>query len=78
MKDIIITSKRIKTELYTLLISFIIANGFNLYAIIVYKTKYIELITQIGYVLIFTFALYFVWTVIRLLYLGAKKIIKIK
>ena len=76
MKDSIITVKRKKTELITLLICFIVANLLNLYAIIAYNTKLGELFTQLGYVLFFTVALYVVWSVLRIVFYGVKKIIK--
>jgi hypothetical protein len=76
MKDIIITAKRIKIELYTLLIVFVIANGFNLYAIIKFQTKFVEIITQIGYVLLFTLGIYVLWTIVRLIYWSIKRILK--
>ena len=76
MKDSIITTKRKKTELITLLICFIVANLLNLYAIIAYNTKLGELFTQLGYVLFFTVALYVVWSVLRIVFYGVKKIIK--
>ncbi|OJV36256.1 MAG: hypothetical protein BGO29_03620 [Bacteroidales bacterium 36-12] len=76
MKDIIITAKRIKIELYTLLIAFVIANGVNLYAIIKFQTKFVEIITQIGYVLLFTLGIYVLWTIVRLIYWSIKRILK--
>ena len=45
MKDTLITARRKKIELRTWLICFVIANACNLYAIIVYKTSFTELLT---------------------------------
>lgn len=78
MKDIIIGAKRIKTELLTFLACFVIANLLNLYSIIAYKTAYVELLTQIFYVLLFSVALYIVWTIIRIIYFTSKKLFKSK
>lgn len=78
MKDIIIGAKRIKTELLTFLACFIIANLLNLYSIIAYKTAYVELLTQIFYVLLFSVALYIVWTIIRIIIFTSKKLFKSK
>jgi hypothetical protein len=73
MKDTIITVKRKKTEIITLVICFIIANLINLYAIIRYKTSYIELLVMLGYVVILTLALYLLWTMIRLIFYAIKR-----
>ena len=66
MKDTVITVKRKKIEIATLIMCFIIANLINWYAIVRYKTSYIELFTSLGYVIILTLTLYFFWTVTRL------------
>lgn len=67
MKDTLITAKRKKTELITLLICFIIANLANLYSIITYSTKYVELFTSLGYVAVGTVVIYLLWSLIRLI-----------
>ncbi|MDR2621667.1 MAG: hypothetical protein LBC48_03685 [Dysgonamonadaceae bacterium] len=73
MKDTVITVKRKKTEIVTLIVCFIIANLINLYAIVRYKTSYTELFFMLGYVLILTVALYILWTVIRLVFYAIKR-----
>ncbi|MBR1719263.1 MAG: hypothetical protein IJ726_02430 [Phocaeicola sp.] len=78
MKDIIITGKRVKIELYTLLACFIIAEALNIFAIIKYHTKFSEIITTLGYIAIFTIALYVAWTIIRLCYYGIRYLIRKK
>lgn len=65
MKELIISTRRQKTELKTLLVCFIIANLVNLVAIIVYDASLLELITSIGYVAVFTLVIYVAWTAIR-------------
>ena len=75
MKDTIITAKRKKIELITLLVCFILANLANLYSIIAYKTPAIELFTSLGYVVVLTVVLYVIWTVLRLAFYGAKLLI---
>jgi hypothetical protein len=70
MKDSIITAKRKKAELITLLLCFIIANLVNLYAIISYKTSFSELFTSLGYVLATSFVLYGIWTLLRIVIYG--------
>lgn len=68
MKDLIITAKRIKIELLTFLICFVIANLLDLYAIIAYNTAYSELYTQIWPVLLFAAALYIFWSMLRVIF----------
>ena len=72
MKDTIITVKRKRIEIASLIVCFIIANLVNWYAIVHYKTSYRELFTSLGYVIILTLALYLLWTVIRLIFYAFK------
>jgi cytochrome b len=73
MKDTIITVKRKKIEIVTLIICFIVANLANLYAIIHHKTSLGELFTSLGYVVVATFVLYVVWTAIRLIFYAIRR-----
>lgn len=75
MKDTIITGRRKKKELITLLICCLLANLTNVYAIFTYHTPATELITSIGYVAVATIFLYVVWSVLRLLFYGIKSIL---
>ena len=50
MKDIIITSKKLKQERNIFLLSFLLAFIINVIAIIIYSRPWIEIISQIGYV----------------------------
>lgn len=67
MKDIIITGVRVKKELITLLVCFLIGFVANIGAIIYYKTAMTEIVTSIGYVIVSAFLLYFIWSFIRIL-----------
>lgn len=79
MKDTIITAKRKKTEVITWLICFIIANLVNFYAIIAYNnTSFSELFTSLGYVFAASMAIYVLWTVLRILFYGLKKVFRSK
>ncbi len=78
MKDIVISSKRIRIELITLAICFVVANLLNLYAIIAYQTSFVELLTQLGYVFIFSVVLYIVWSFLRAIFYLIKKLVKSK
>lgn len=78
MKDTVLTARRKKIELITLLVCFILANLANLYAIIAYRTRWEEMITSIFYVCIFTVALYAVWAILRILFYTVKSVFNIK
>ncbi len=67
MKDILITGVRVKKELITLLVCFLIGFMANIGAIIYYKTAMTEIITSIGYVVVSAFVLYFILGLIRIL-----------
>lgn len=78
MKDIILTSKRQKCELWYLLGAFVVANLCNVGAIIAYEAPVTELFTSVFYVLCFTVFLYAVSVVARLLWAGTKQLFKKK
>lgn len=76
MKDTVLTARRKRIELWTMLACLLVANGVNLYAIITYGADYSELLTSFFYVLAFAVVLYGVWTLLRLLVYGAVRILK--
>lgn len=76
MKDSIITARRKKTELITLLACVVLANLINLYAVIHYNTPLTELFTSVGYVTITTLVLYAVWSALRIVVWGALSLIR--
>ncbi len=78
MKEIVISGKRKKIELITLLVCFVLANICNVYAIIEYKTPWIELFTSLGFVVVATVVFYAIWTFLRLIYFGIKSISRSK
>ena len=73
MKDIIITSKRLKKELYILLGCSIAAFAINILAIIIYKTSWVEAFSQIGYVLVIAVFLYVLIAVLRFIFKVIRK-----
>ncbi len=75
MKDTLITARRKRNELFSWLVCFVIANLLNLYAIVTYKTSYVELFTSIFYVIIFSCILYMIWAFLRIFYYGIKKLV---
>ena len=60
MKDIIITSQKLKRERNIYLLSFILSFIVNVIAIIVYSRPWIEVISQIGYVIVISIFIYFI------------------
>ena len=74
MKDTLITARRKKTELLTLLVCFVIGNLANLYAIVSYETPFSEMLTSIFYVLEFSCVLYVFWTILRILFYGIRSL----
>ena len=60
MKDIIITSQKLKRERNIDLLSFRLAFIVNVIAIIVYSRPWIEVISQIGYVIVISIFIYFI------------------
>ncbi len=78
MPNIYISHHRIRVELVSLAICFLIATGLNIYAIIHYKSPFSELWTSILYVLMATAFFYAVWTLLRLIVYGIKRIVNHK
>lgn len=74
MPYIHIPSRRIRTELLSLLVCFVIAMGLNVYAILHYDSPLKELWTSILYVLMATAVLYAVWIVVRLIVYGIARL----
>lgn len=74
MKDIIITTRRLKTEIITWAVCFIIVNLANLYAIIEYNTQFIELLTSLGYVAVASIVLYLLWSLLRIIFYGLRRL----
>ena len=68
MKDIIITPKIIKRELLIWLATLVLAQLLNVYSIVILKTEWSELYTQLGYVLALSVVFYFVLWIVRLLF----------
>lgn len=75
MKDTVLTARRKKIEIITLLVCFVLANLVNLYAIIAYNRSMMEMITSIFYIIIFAFVLYACWTLLRFLFYGVKALL---
>ena len=65
MKDIVFTEKRQRKELLIFGICFTIGFLMNLISIIVYKTPWYEIFSQLGYVLAVAIALYIIVAIFR-------------
>ena len=74
MKDILITSARLKKELRILFYCFVLSFLINISAIIMYKTPWFEAFTQIGYVIAITLILYFIVSLFRIFFIFIKKL----
>ena len=75
MKDTIVTARRKKIELITLLVCFVVSNLIHLYAIIDYHAPFTEMRTSIFYIIIFTFVLYAFGGMLRLLFNGLRALL---
>jgi len=67
MKDTLITAQRKKKEVITALVCLGLAFLLNIVCILVYRTPFKEVFTQLGYVVAIAVGLYVLWTAIRLL-----------
>ena len=76
MKDIVITAKMIRRELFVLLGCFVAAFLVNVGAIIAYDRPWIELISQIGFVFFITGGIYVLLAVLRLIICLVAKLFK--
>lgn len=74
MKDLVITSRRLKKEIYILSACFTAAFLINIFSIITFKTPWYEMFTQIGYVVVITFILYLLVAMIRAVVFLIKKL----
>lgn len=76
MKDITISAKRIRRELWVLLASFIVAYGVNVFAIIHWNRPMSEYWMTIGYVIVIALSIYVASVFVRLVIAGCVKLIK--
>ena len=76
MKDLVVTSSRLKKEGIILLICFLASVGLNIYAISKYKSDWSELISQLPVVIGITFLIYLLVLLFRLVFLSIAKLIQ--
>lgn len=72
MKDIIITSHKIRRERNIYLICFLLAFVINIAAIVAYTRPWTETFTQLGYVFVISLFLYFILWIPRMLLIGIR------
>lgn len=77
MRDIVIGQARIKREFLVLSICFVAAVLLNVYAIATRGTEWSELLTQLHIALAVAIVLYLLLGIIRLIVLGAWRLVKI-
>lgn len=78
MKDIIISSRKIKREKNFYLICFLLSFVINIIAILVYTRPWTEMFTQLGYVLVMSLFIYFMLWIPRLLIIGLRLLFRKK
>ena len=66
MKDTVITASMKRRELLIWLICFVVANVVNVATIIKFQTSWLEIFTQIGYVVVLSILLYGLVAVVRI------------
>jgi len=74
MKDLVISGKVIRRELFILLGCLLAAVGVNIYSIIRFKTPFYEVFTQIGYTLIAMVTILFAVSLIRVIVFILKRV----
>ncbi len=76
MKDIVISVKRQKKELITFSVCLAVAFAMNVYAIAVYGGDWNELFWSLGFVITAAVIIYFLWSVMRLIFYFVKSLFK--
>lgn len=74
MEDVTIKGKRIKKEFIILLISVLLAFGINIYSIITYQTRWVELWTYLPTVILLGIMIYFLLAAVRFLVYIIRKV----
>ena len=76
MKDRVFTVKRQIKELRILLLCLVFTFLLNIVAVILYKTSWIEIFTEIGYVVAVAIILYLIIFLIRLIIFSVKALLR--
>ena len=75
MKDRVFTVKRQIKELRILLLCLVFTFLLNIVAVIIYKTPWIEILTEVGYVVSVAIILYLIILLIRLIIFSVKALL---
>ena len=76
MKDIVISGKALKRELWVLLGCLVAAVGVNVFAVIHYSRPAVELVSQIGFTVCTALILYLLGWLVRIVVLCVKLLIQ--
>lgn len=76
MKDLVISGKRIKTEIWVFVACVVAMELLNIYSIIRYRGEWTEVIMSIGYVVTASVIVYLLIGVLRLIVAGIMTIFK--
>ena len=74
MKDIIITSQKIRRERNIYIVCFIVSFIINIVAVCIYTRPWVELLSQIGYVFVISIFIYLVIWIPRILFRGIMRL----
>lgn len=80
MKDlnIHIPARRLRIEIWSLVVCFLIITALNIGAIITYHAPWTEIFTSIFYVITATILLYILWAIVRLVVFGTFRLFRAK
>ena len=76
MKDIVISGKTLKRELWVLLGCLVAAFGVNVFAVLHYSRPAVELVSQVGFTVCTALILYLLCWLVRIVALCVKLLIK--
>lgn len=74
MKDIVVTASRLRRERNVYLVCFLLAFLLNLVAVVSFDRPWIELFSQLGYVVVISVVLYLLLWIFRLLAAGVRRV----
>ncbi len=74
MEDLTIKGKRIKKEFIILMICVLVAFGINIYSIITYQTRWVELWTYLPTIILLGIMIYFILAALRFLVYVIRKV----
>ena len=74
MKDIVISARVVRRELYCYLASFGLSVILNVIAIVRFDRPWVELIPQIGYVVVISILIYIILWIPRLIITGIRRL----